>query len=201
MWTTYISALTGTDSNRIYIGSDGNIYETSGGSRSWRNNNPGNIEDGKFARNNGAIGSDGRFAIFPDQDIGWNAMVKLLSSPAYQTLTIEKAINRYAPPNENNVDAYLKSVESQTGFLRSTPMDNLSQDNLLQLAKAVRKHEGDKLGKTRLVRRDEKYIWKTVGDNRVRPEHKLLDGQERYWYDTPHPGEEFGCRCRALPID
>lgn len=29
-----------------------------GGSRSWRNNNPGNLEYGKFAKQHGAIGTD-----------------------------------------------------------------------------------------------------------------------------------------------
>ena len=96
----YISAFTGIGTTRMYVGNDGNIYEFSGGSRAWRNNNPGNLEDGKFARDNGAIGTDGRFAIFPDATTGFNAMAGLLSTNAYQNLTIEGAINRYAPPNE-----------------------------------------------------------------------------------------------------
>ena len=37
-----------------------------GGSRSWRNNNPGNLRYGTFAQNHGAIGRDrGGMAIFP----------------------------------------------------------------------------------------------------------------------------------------
>ena len=151
MEPTYISAFPGTGTTRIYVGNDGNIYEFSGGSRAWRNNNPGNLEDGKFARDNGAIGSDGRFAIFPNTATGFNAMVNLLSTKTYQKLTIEGAINRYAPPSENNVENYLKSIEKQTGFSRSTPMNNLSKDNLLQLAKAMAKHEGNISGKKRLI--------------------------------------------------
>ncbi|MDR0803745.1 MAG: hypothetical protein LBO08_01490 [Rickettsiales bacterium] len=188
----YVSAFPGIGTNRMYVGSNGNIYEASGGDRAWRNNNPGNIEDGKFARNNGAIGSDGRFAIFPDRNTGWNAMVGLLSTDAYQNLTIEGAINRYASPNENNVNDYLKSIENQTGFPRITPMNNLSKDNLLNLAKAMKAHEGNKPGKKRLVPRNETYIWITQGDDKVRPEHEGLDGEERSWYDSPHLGEEYG---------
>lgn len=147
MEPTYVSAFPGIATNRMYVGNDGNIYELSGGSRAWRNNNPGNLEDGKFARNHGAIGTDGRFAIFPDTATGFNAMASLLATNSYQKLTIEGAINRYAPPNENNVENYLKSIERQTGFLRSTPMNNLSKDNLLNLAKAMAKHEGNMSGK------------------------------------------------------
>ena len=201
METTYVSAFPGIGTTRMYVGNDGNIYELSGGSRAWRNNNPGNLEYGKFARNHGAIGTDGRFAIFPDTATGFKAMASLLATNSYQKLTIEGAINRYAPPNENNVENYLKSIERQTGFLRSTPMNNLSKDNLLNLAKAMAKHEGNMSGKKRLVPRYEKYVWVTVGDDKLRPEHEALDGKVRTWYDTPHPGEEYGCRCHAESVD
>jgi SPP1 gp7 family putative phage head morphogenesis protein len=159
------------------------------------------LADGKFARDNGAIGTDGRSALFPYTATGFNAMVSLLSTSAYQNLTIEGAINRYAPPNENNVEDYLKSVERQTDFPRSTPMNNLSKDNLLKLAKAMTKHEGNISGKKRLVPKSEQYVWVTVGDDKVRPEHEVLDGEIRTWYDTPHPGEEYGCRCHAESVD
>ena len=95
----------------------------------------------------------------------------------------------------------MKSVERQTGFSRSTPMNNLSKDNLFKLAKAMKKHEGNMSGKKRLVPRNEKYIWVTVGNDKVRPEHEILDGEIRTWYDTPHPGEEYGCRCHAESVD
>ena len=196
----YISAFPGIGTTRMFVGNDGNIYEASGGSRAWRNNNPGNLEYGNFARNNGAIGTDGRFAIFPDIATGFNAMAGLLSTNVYQSLTIEGAINRYAPPSENNVENYLKSIERQTGFVRSTPMNQLSKDNLLRLAKAMAKHEGNIAGKKRLVSKHEKYVWVTLGDDKVRPEHEILDGEIRTWYDSPRPGEEYGCRCHAESV-
>lgn len=201
MKPTYISAFSGIGTTRMYVGNDGNIYEFSGGSRAWRNNNPGNLEYGKFTRVNGAIGTDGRFAIFPDTATGFNAMAGLLSTNAYQKLTIAGAINRYAPPNENNVENYLKSIERQTGFPRSTLMHNLSKDNLLKLAKAMTKHEGNISGKKRLVPKNEKYIWVTAGNDKVRPEHEALAGKIRTWYDTPRPREEYGCRCHAESVD
>lgn len=205
---TYVSAFKGIGNNAMYVGSDGNIYEHSGGTIAWRNNNPGNLRGYKSVFGQGAIGVGGGatkdapgFAIFPDADTGWRAMVDLLSNDSYQKLTIEGAINRYAPPSENNVENYLKALEKQTGFPRTTPMNNLSKDNLLALAKAMRAHEGNKPGKIRLVPKNETYIWNTQGDDKVRPEHEALDGEERSWYDSPHPGEEYGCRCSASPVD
>lgn len=207
MEPTYISAFKGIGNNAMFVATDGNIYEASGGTLAWRNNNPGNLRAYPFAFNHGAIGTGGGatgktkgFAIFPDMDTGWNAMRDLLATDSYQGLTIEEAINKYSPPAENDVERYLGFIEKQTGFSRTTPMNNLSKVNLLALAKAMKKHEGNKPGKTRLVPKDETYIWVTSGDDKVRPEHEALDGQERSWYDDPHPGEEYGCRCSANSV-
>ncbi len=48
------------------------------------------------------------------------------------------------------------------------------------------------------------YIWRTQADDKVRPSHAANDGQVFAWDDpspTGHPGEEFGCRCWAQPLD
>jgi len=45
-----------------------------------------------------------------------------------------------------------------------------------------------------------KYIWRTVGDERVRPSHALNDGKIFTWGDGEDPGEAFGCRCSGEPI-
>ncbi len=49
----------------------------------------------------------------------------------------------------------------------------------------------------------EKFIWRTVKDERVRPEHEDRDG-ETYTYDDPPdgelPGEPINCRCYAEPV-
>jgi SPP1 gp7 family putative phage head morphogenesis protein len=47
------------------------------------------------------------------------------------------------------------------------------------------------------------YVWRTSGDNRVRPEHAKLNGKIFSWDEPPavgHPGEDFQCRCVAEPI-
>ena len=81
------------------------------GSRNWRNNNPGNLEYNSSTMGMGAIGSDGRFAIFPSLEAGKKAQGKLLfEGKNYKDLTLSSAISRYAPPSENNTAAYQQSV-------------------------------------------------------------------------------------------
>ena len=56
----------------------------------------------------------------------------------------------------------------------------------------------------------EEYIWSDSGDGRVRPGHKRLNGKRFRWDDPPvvdqksgrrcHPGEDYECRCVALPV-
>lgn len=46
------------------------------------------------------------------------------------------------------------------------------------------------------------YIWRTRGDSKVRSSHAKRDGQIFSWDDPPeggHPGENYGCRCTAVP--
>lgn len=55
-----------------------------------------------------------------------------------------------------------------------------------------------------------KYIWSTSGDNRVRHDHRELDGKIISYDDPPivdkatgrkaHAGEDFGCRCIQVPV-
>jgi SPP1 gp7 family putative phage head morphogenesis protein len=57
----------------------------------------------------------------------------------------------------------------------------------------------------------DKYIWRTVGDNRVRDKHDELNGKEFSFSNPPNasyfntgepcnPSEDYNCRCVALPV-
>lgn len=50
----------------------------------------------------------------------------------------------------------------------------------------------------------ERYIWRSVQDSRVRPEHADRNGKTYSWKEGPsngsHPGQEVRCRCRAEAI-
>lgn len=91
-----------------------------GTSRGDRNNNPGNMEYGDFARKHGAIGSDGRFAIFPDRETGSKAMVSLVQSSNYQGLTLEQFGNKYS----EGAPAWKKTVGGALGIGPNDIIDN-----------------------------------------------------------------------------
>lgn len=50
----------------------------------------------------------------------------------------------------------------------------------------------------------EEYVWRSVQDSRVRPEHADRNGKTYSWKEGPsngsHPGQEVRCRCRAEAI-
>lgn len=118
------------------------------GPANWRNHNPGNLEYGEFAKANGAIGTDGRFAIFPNYETGRKAKEKLLfEGKRYQGKTIAEAINIYAPPSENNTTAYINSVSKAVGVPSNTPMRNLTPAQRVAMLDAMQKVEGYKVGK------------------------------------------------------
>jgi hypothetical protein len=116
--------------------------ETRTGTRAFRNNNSGNIVDGNFAQANGAIGTDGRFAVFPDAAAGFQALSNLLTTPTYQNLTVDQAIARYALPNENDTAAYQAGVRTAIGATGQTQLSALSPDQMERMVQTIARIEG-----------------------------------------------------------
>lgn len=109
--------------------------------RGIRNNNPGNIEDGPFARSlPGYAGSDGRFAIFNDLSSGEGAQTRLLGSYVQRGFdTPAEIINRWAPPSDNNpTGAYISYVARRAGI---GPNDRVTEDKIPLIAQAIREFE------------------------------------------------------------
>lgn len=106
--------------------------------RGIRNNNPGNIRyDGTLWQ--GQVGQgDGAFIIFADPEHGIRALAKVLI--AYQTkhgfTTIGQMINRWAPPVENDTDAYVIAVCKACSASPNNPY-TLTPSRLAALAKAI----------------------------------------------------------------
>jgi SPP1 gp7 family putative phage head morphogenesis protein len=49
----------------------------------------------------------------------------------------------------------------------------------------------------------DQYVWRTRRDERVRRSHWMNDGRVFSWADPPatgHPGEDYNCRCEAVPL-
>ena len=117
----------------------------SGGDRNWRNNNPGNIEYGPFAQKMGAVGSDGRFAIFPNEDMGRKAADALLKGQGYANLNIKDAINKWAPPSENDTNAYVNAFK-QAGLDPTKKYADLSPQDQQKFLDIQKKVEGGRAG-------------------------------------------------------
>lgn len=135
--------------------SDGYAYRRSGGTLSWRYNNPGNIKYGRFARSNGAIGrgwgSHGGHAVFPTMQAGREAKRILLFTPIrkYYNLTLRDALSYYAPRSDGNrPDVYARYVAKRTPgisiYTRLRDMDRNQQEHVLN---AMQQFEGYRPGK------------------------------------------------------
>ncbi len=115
----------------------------SGAPRGIRNNNPGNLRFGPFARSMGATGQDSDgFAIFGDPSTGTRAQEALLSGKAYLgggRNTIASIISKYAPSSDgNDVGNYARFVAKQTGIAPNQP---IGQAQIPAIAAAMRAFE------------------------------------------------------------
>lgn len=109
--------------------------------RGVRNSNPGNLRKSKDQWE-GAIGDDGEFVIFDSPESGVRALGKNLLSYGRQGYdSIEKIINRWAPPNENDTQSYINSVVAATGIPATQSLDLSDPDTLSSLAQAIGFHE------------------------------------------------------------
>jgi hypothetical protein len=129
---------------------DGEVQRREG-TRNWRNNNPGNIRKGGYAKAKGAVGDDGAFAVFPTLEIGMDAKEDLVFGPKYINLSIQDAISKYAPPSENDTQGYIKKVSQATGTTPDTLLSKLSPEQRDALLKTISKVEGFKVGNIKVV--------------------------------------------------
>jgi RHS repeat-associated protein len=127
--------------NVKYFRDDESGVERSGGTRAWRNNNPGNIR-----WNSEQIGSAGGFAVFKDYETGFAAIGNLLRSDSYNNLSINDAIARWAPPSENDTANYQSLLTQLTGLDNNRLISSLSADELDSVARAIQIIEGFRAG-------------------------------------------------------
>ena len=111
-------------------------------SRGLRNNNPGNIrKSGDAWLGLAAEQTDDAFFVFEHPVYGIRAMARIFKN--YQTRhgldSIAAIISRWAPPSENDTEAYIKSVVRRTG-LDAEQVINV-ESNLAAILPAVITHE------------------------------------------------------------
>jgi len=86
------------------------------------------------------VGSNTGFQSFPTPQAGANAMSGNLGSYVQQNpnMTVAQAINKWAPPSENNTGAYVKNLSEDTGINPGMPLGDVMKDP----AQAARLMEG-----------------------------------------------------------
>lgn len=121
--------------------------------RGIRNNNPGNIRWGADWRGlvPQADRTDKSFCQFRDPKWGIRAIARILlnyrSKPGMTGVggngidTVREIISRWAPTNENDTEAYIKSVATACGVKDNDHLNLADHTLMLKLVKAIIKHE------------------------------------------------------------
>ncbi|EAQ7367093.1 hypothetical protein D5J31_23905, partial [Salmonella enterica] len=142
----------------LYYTSDNRVLKRTGGTRSWRLNNPGNIDfagttniqKGRIGKafipgqkkNDGAKFPDHYAAVFESYEAGCKAQVDLLRRK-YRFFTISQMTKKYAPDEDNNdSEAYAKELLSVTGVSPTTTFENMTDEEIEKIAYTMRVKEG-----------------------------------------------------------
>lgn len=106
-----------------------------------RNNNPGNIRSGQ--RFLGEVGVDSYgFAVFDKPENGIRAIaVDLLTKMERAVDTVREIITRWAPPKENNTEAYIRAVCVALGVKDDDILSLNHADLLCRFVRAIIVHE------------------------------------------------------------
>lgn len=113
-------------------------------SRGLRNNNPGNIRRSRV-RYQGEVrpSRDADFKEFETMAYGYRAMFVLLDtySSRYGLHTIRSMLNRYAPPEENLTESYIRFVSDYSGVMPDEPIDTRCQGDMIPIVSAMSRIE------------------------------------------------------------
>ncbi|MBD2786307.1 structural protein [Xenorhabdus sp. DI] len=114
--------------------------------RGIRNNNPGNIRHGDKWQGLCSRQTDKSFCQFQAPEYGIRAMVKILYTyqHKYGDKTIHQFISRWAPPNENDTEAYINYVSRTVGVSSEAVIDVFHQEIMTELVKAMIRMENGK---------------------------------------------------------
>lgn len=124
-----------------------------GGSISWRANNPGNVMYGPVSKSLGALGSikaaDGEpVAIMPTLEHGWKLAITQWRRPKYNNLTINQGCRIWATAvgKYTGISPYTLALANAAGVSVHTKVSELSDEQLINMVKRQAKLEGFKVG-------------------------------------------------------
>lgn len=118
---------------------------TAGISRGLHSNNPGNIRrDGtKWQGMAEDQSGDAEFVVFDAPKWGIRAIARIIISyhDKYELNTIRGIIHRWAPPSENDTDAYVMDVATRVGVGADNTLDVTKYGVMRPLVEAIIHHE------------------------------------------------------------
>ena len=123
----------------------------------------------------------------------------------------EKALREYADTIAERVGK--STTEAQIRYISGIVKNGakkMSRLTVTELNGAVSEQIQHILG-------NDRYVWATARDDRVRPCHRTFDGKTFFWNDPPeiwemkggrrvytgrhcHPGQDYNCRCMAITV-
>lgn len=110
--------------------------------RGERNNNPCNLEYGIPWV--GLVGHDGKYCVFDTPTNGIRAGARDLHTKIKidGLTTLEKIIPKFAPPEENDTEAYIQNMVGFTGFTRDEELDPDAHTLAVLLTGIIRQEQG-----------------------------------------------------------
>ncbi|MFS2018414.1 hypothetical protein ACEN88_17790 [Massilia sp. CT11-108] len=156
----FIQARDGEKNSVIYVCADGTEFLRSGGTRAWRNNNPGNLV---AAEKSGlSIGRGGSFAAFASQEDGFAALEYSLKN-FYSDIKLDKVFKKYAPATDHNdPEQYAATVRKMTGLDAARTIGSLTKEELDEFKLAIMRVEGWKEGKTEPIPHAKQFLVKGI---------------------------------------
>lgn len=116
-----------------------------------RNNNPGNLRIGQpwqglmpLSEMNADQRAEKAFCVFREPKWGFRALAILLRNDGHvfgPALSVRKIIDRFAPPNENDTQAYILAVAHEVGLDPDAYADTSKREIVFPLCKAIARHE------------------------------------------------------------
>ncbi len=118
--------------------------------RAVRNNNPGNIRIGQQWRGlmprsqmSPEQAAETEFAVFMSPMWGFRAMAEIFHTynKCDAVSTIRELVTRWAPPSENNTEAYIAAVTHDCGLSPDATLDFSNSQAMANLCHAISVHE------------------------------------------------------------
>lgn len=140
-----------------YFDEQGNMTIRSGGTRTWRCNNPGALLKSSYStsRDRRSIGTAGfgkyEYAVYPDYETGHEALIVMLKESRYRDLTLLEASLRYVAEDPNHGP----KIAKMSNLDPNRKISSLSDEEFEKYWKALEKNENWSIGREDFI---EKWI-------------------------------------------